>query len=76
MQPIEFLTIKEVAAVLKVSEDTVIRRFGNFPGVIDLSRGEKTFKRRYRLLRIPKEALERFIIENRVPPRTHSTVRR
>lgn len=36
MQEQEFFTVDEVAKMLKVSRDTVSRRFENEPGVIDL----------------------------------------
>jgi hypothetical protein len=67
----ELHTPAEVAALLKVSEDTVIRRFGDLPGVIDLGSpelvGRKTGrKRRYRIIRIPRAVLDRFIIEHRI----------
>ena len=62
----EFLTAKEVASILRVSLDTVIRKFEHRKGVIDLGSGEGRFKRRYRVLRIPREALEGFIVESRV----------
>jgi hypothetical protein len=62
----EYLTSAEVAAVLKVSRDSVIRWFEKRAGVIDLGSGEGRFKRRYRVLRIPREVLESFIVESRV----------
>jgi hypothetical protein len=67
----ELHTPAEVAALLKVSEDTVIRRFGDLPGVIDLGSpelvGRKTGrKRRYRIIRIPRAVLDRFIVEHRI----------
>jgi hypothetical protein len=62
----EYLTSAEVAAVLKVSRDSVIRWFEKRVGVIDLGSGEGRFKRRYRVLRIPREILEGFIVESRV----------
>jgi hypothetical protein len=67
MQPIsEYLTPTEVADILKLSVDTVIRKFERRSGVLILGRGESRFKRRYRTLRIPREALEKFIVETRV----------
>jgi hypothetical protein len=57
------LTSVEVAAILRVSPDTIIRKFENRPGVVDLGSGEGRFKRRYRVLRIPRETLEKFIVE-------------
>jgi hypothetical protein len=62
----EYLTAAEVAALLKVSTDSVIRWFEKRPGVIDLGSGEGRFKRRYRVLRIPRETLEAFLVESRV----------
>lgn len=61
-----FYTVAEVAAILKISKDSVIRKFSTVPGVIDLGSPETGRKRQYRVLRIPREALERFIAENRV----------
>jgi Helix-turn-helix domain len=62
----EYLTPAEVAEILKVSLNTVIRRFENVPGVIDLGSTENMHKRRYRTLRIPRSVLNRFVAENRV----------
>jgi len=63
---VTFYTAAEVAAMLKVSRDTVLRKFSTVPGVIDLGAPENGKKRQYRTLRIPHEALERFIMESRV----------
>jgi hypothetical protein len=54
----ELLTVKDVAIILKVAEDTVVRRFSKVKGVIDLGTGETRHKRRYRVLRIPKSVVE------------------
>src|SRR6266568_2742249 len=54
----ELLTVAQVATVLKVSEDTVVRRFAKVKGVIDLGVGETRHKRRYRVLRIPVAVVE------------------
>jgi hypothetical protein len=64
--PQEYFTAAEVAELLKVSVDTVIRRFERMPGVLDLGREETRFKRRYRVLRIPRAALNQFIAKVRV----------
>jgi len=50
-----FLTVSEVADMLRISPDTVIRYFGDRPGVLDLGSPEdvRKAKRRYRILRIP-----------------------
>ena len=55
------LTVRDVAQVLQCSEDAVIRRFANLDGVIDLGRAENINRRRYRVLRIPKEIVERYL---------------
>ena len=57
----ELLTVKDVAQVLKCSEDKVIRVFGRMDGVIDLGRPENLSRRRYRVLRIPKQVVERYL---------------
>ena len=57
----ELLTVRDVAEVLKCSEDAVVRRFAKLPGVIDLGRAESRDHRRYRVLRIPKTVLEKFL---------------
>lgn len=57
----ELLTVPEVAAVMKCSEDAVTRIFAKLPGVIDLGRAETRDKRRYRVLRIPRAVLEKYL---------------
>lgn len=57
----ELLTVKDVAQVLKCSEDKVIRVFARLDGVIDLGRPENLSRRRYRVLRIPKPVVERYL---------------
>src|SRR6266481_796920 len=55
------LTVRDVAEVLQCSQDAVIRRFAKMDGVIDL--GKSTLGvRRYRVLRIPKAVVERYLI--------------
>src|SRR5437660_12891765 len=60
----ELLTVSEAALVLKCSEDAVVRRFAKLPGVIDLGRAETRTRRRYRVLRIPKAVLEKYLATN------------
>ena len=60
------LTVRDVAAILQCGEDAVIRRFAKMDGVIDLgSQSEKKSsrlgRRRYRVLRIPKSVVERYL---------------
>ena len=62
----EVLTVREVAALLKISPDSVTRRFQNLAGVIDLGSPETRFKRAYKVLRIPRPVLERFLNSNRI----------
>jgi len=62
------LTVRDVAAILQSGEDAVIRRFAKMDGVIDLgSQSEKKSsrlgRRRYRVLRIPKSVVERYLTE-------------
>ena len=55
------LTVRDVATILQCSDDAVIRRFAKVDGVIDLGRPENLNRRRYRVLRIPKEIVERYL---------------
>ena len=57
----ELLTVRDVAAVLKCGEDAVVRRFAKMPGVIDLGTQETRNRRRYRVLRIPKNVVEKYL---------------
>jgi hypothetical protein len=57
----ELLTVSEVAQIIRQSEDAVTRLFSKMPGVIDLGRAETRHKRRYRVLRIPKAVVEKFL---------------
>jgi len=54
----KLLTVSQVATVLHVSEDTVVRRFAKVKGVIDLGSAESRTRRRYRVLRIPVSVVE------------------
>jgi hypothetical protein len=58
----ELLTIDEVATILNVSPDTVTRRFAKVKGVIDLGSPETPKRRRYRVLRIPKSVVEKYLL--------------
>lgn len=62
----EWFTVVEVAKMLKVSRDTITRRFENEPGVIDLGVPTRRYKRRRRILRIPAAVLNRFLHKKRV----------
>ena len=57
----ELLTARDVAQILRCSEDKVIRVFARMDGVIDLGRPENLSRRRYRVLRIPKTVVERYL---------------
>ena len=65
------LTVRDVAAILKCGEDAVIRRFAKVDGVIDLgsqseskpTKSSRLGRRRYRVLRIPKSVVERYLTE-------------
>src|ERR1700757_3661101 len=55
------LTVKDVAQITRCSEDKVIRLFARMDGVIDLGKPENLSRRRYRVLRIPKQVVERYL---------------
>jgi hypothetical protein len=57
----ELLNVATVAAILKVSPDTVVRRFSKMKGVVNLGSEETRGKRRYRVIRIPTHVLERYV---------------
>jgi len=57
----ELLTVRDVAGIMKCSEDAVTKIFGKMPGVIDLGRAETRHKRQYRILRIPKAVVEGYL---------------
>jgi hypothetical protein len=64
--PTELLTPTEVAAILKVSTNTVISRFSGMAGVLlmpDVVK-KRRLRERYRQIRIPRYVLDRFIAEN------------
>jgi hypothetical protein len=58
----ELLTIEQVAEILNVSPDTVTRRFAKVKGVVDLGTAETPKRRRYRVIRIPKSVLEKYLM--------------
>lgn len=58
----DLLTIEEVATILNVSPDTVTRRFAKVKGVIDIGSPETPRRRRYRVLRIPKTVVEKYLL--------------
>jgi hypothetical protein len=62
----QFLTPAEVALILNVSDDSVLKTFGAMEGVIDIGTPSSMHKRKKRVLRIPRKTLERFIAERQV----------
>jgi hypothetical protein len=62
----EYLTPQQIADLLKVSTDTVVRKFENRAGVLDLGSSESRFTRRYRVLRIPRTVFEAYVTETSV----------
>lgn len=54
---LEVLTVQEVAAELKCSEQTVANRFQDLPGVFDVGSGKR------QSLRIPRHVLNAWIAE-------------
>src|SRR5579872_2668756 len=59
----ELLTVHDVATVLKCSDDAVVKRFAKMAGVIDLGKAETRNRRQYRVLRIPKEVVEKYLAD-------------
>jgi len=64
--PDELLTASEVGAILKLSPDTVTRRFSPYvgrpgAGVYDLGSEGSLKQRRYRILRIRRYAVDAFL---------------
>jgi len=57
----ELLTVRDVAVIMKCSEDAVTKIFAKMEGVIDLGRAETRHKRQYRILRIPHAVLEAYL---------------
>ena len=57
----EMVNVAEISAALKISPDTVVRRFGELKGTVNLGTEETRGKRRYRVLRWPKHVIEKEI---------------
>ena len=65
----DLLTAKECATILRCSEDTAIRYLSDLPGVIVFGSPRedvRKHKRRYRIIRVPRVVLHKFIKEHRV----------
>jgi hypothetical protein len=67
--PIEYLTVTDVATILAVSDDTILKQFGSLDGVIDIGTPAGMHRRRKRVLRIPRRTLERYIADKQVKVR-------
>ena len=67
MTDTEFLTPQEVAKILRISPDTVIRKFSGYRGGVVVLEPEKPkYGRSRRTMRIPRTSLVSFIAENQV----------
>jgi hypothetical protein len=62
----EYMTVREVARILRISEDSVLRKFVRVSGVIDLSDPPRHGRRPHRVLRIPRGVLARYLHEKRI----------
>lgn len=63
----QYFTVQDIAKMLKISGQTVARRFQNVPGVVNVGDDSLGKKRRHsRSLRIPSAVLARFLFERRV----------
>jgi type III secretory pathway component EscU len=58
----ELLTVAEVAVILHMSHDTVLRKFRDMQGVLNLG------SERRRVLRIPRSVLDKYLAERQVRP--------
>ena len=58
----DLLTVAEVAELLNVSPETVTRRFAKTKGVIDIGTSSSPKRRRYRVLRVPRQVVERWVL--------------
>ena len=65
----KYLTVSDVASILSVSDDTVLKQFGSLEGVIDIGTPGGMHKRRKRVLRIPQRTLEKYISDRQVKVR-------
>ena len=61
MEDKQVYTLADVAALMGLSRQTIIRLFQNERGVIILERRERTHKRSYRSIRIPRSVYERVV---------------
>lgn len=64
-----FYSPSEIASILNVSDDTILKQFGNLEGVIDIGTPGSLHRRKKRVLRIPSRVLERFIAARQVKVR-------
>jgi hypothetical protein len=55
----EFLTTEQVARITKLSTTTVIRKFSQLPGVVNLGSDETLHKRRFGVFRYPRHVIEK-----------------
>jgi len=62
----EYLTPEQAAVILNVSPMTVMRKFEQRKGVLDLGTPETRHKRRRRILRIPREVFDAYVHEVRI----------
>lgn len=68
----QYLSVEQVSLILGCSPNTVARHFESVEGVIDIGTRGSLHKRRQRRLRIPPQALERYIAERQVSRRRHN----
>jgi hypothetical protein len=71
--PQQLLTPAEVGSILKLSPEAITKRFADVAGVHDLGseefvgrHGRERPKRRYRMLRIPRHVLDKYLNETQV----------
>ena len=67
--PPQYLTVSDVASILSVSDDTILKQFGSLDGVIDIGSPATMHRRRKRILRIPRHTLDQYISDRQVKVR-------
>ena len=69
LQTNKYFTVGEIAEILALSDDSVLKQFAGLDGVIDVGTAGGMHRRRKRLLRIPPRTLERYLADKQVKVR-------
>jgi len=69
LQTNKYFTVGEIAEILALSDDSVLKQFAGLDGVIDVGTAGGMHRRRKRLLRIPPRTLELYLADKQVKVR-------